>query len=534
MNDDFCLDVIPGYDPFADSEGYYFYEQSAVSAIEWYEDHITHVKGDFDGKPYILEPYERCMVACIFGFLDEKTKLRRYTEVFLYIPRKNSKSTFTAGIALLMLVHDGESKPECIGAAKSRKQAGLIFKMAKSMAVANEALRAVTKISRDSITCPENGGDYQCCSREASTTFGENPQFCIVDELHAQTDRQLVDALETGQVGRSQPLFFCATTADYSRESICNEKLAYAKGVRDGKIPDPNFLPVIYEAPKDADWKSEEVWKNVNPSWGKGVKIRQFKRAFNKAMNEPSFVDTFKRLHLNIQTDSANAWLQTDEWKDCPAFNLAELKGRKCYGGLDLSSTKDMSCFCLYFPDNNAVLPFFWVPESVCIKKKDRSGRNRQFYREWEKKGFLTVTNGDTIEYAFIKQKIIDLNNEYQFECVGYDQWQASSFVQDLEENNGIKMIQYPQSYAHMNQPCKEFEKMVIDKDLRHNNNPILRWMAGNVVAKSNPQGYIMLDKPKSTDKIDGIVAAVMALGCCLANEGAEISAYRSEGFIFV
>jgi phage terminase large subunit-like protein len=292
---------------------------------------------------------------------------------------------------------------------------------------------------------------------------------------------------------------------------VCNEKHAYATKVRDGVIEDPSFLPVIYEASPDDDWTDPEVWARVNPNLGVSLQREYLERECRRAREQPAYQNTFRRLHLNVRTESDVVWIPIDRWDACLAdFHPDDLEGKTCYAGLDLASTTDLCALVLYFPeDGHAVLPFFWAPREGALR---REKRDRVPYTQWARDGHLVLTEGDVADYEAIRLRLKELDKIFHIRQLGFDRWGATKLVNDLKDD-GLDVVAFGQGYASMSAPSKELEKLVLGKALRHNGHPVLRWNASNVMVETDAAGNIKPSKRKSTDRIDGIVALVMAVG---------------------
>lgn len=473
------------------------------------------------GKPYILEPHEEAITANIFGWKD-KDGFRRYREVLYFVPRKNSKTTWAAGLALKVFFDDGEFGSECYCAAADKDQATLLFSQARAMVEFYPDLSSQVKIytANKSIWWPAKNSALKAISADAATKHGFNSHLVIVDELHAQPNRELVDVLCTSVGSRKQPLIVYITTSDFERDSICNEKHRYASQVRDGIITDPTFLPVIYEATLDEDWKSPDIWAKANPNLGKSVSYEYIERECKRAQELPSFENTFKRLHLNIRTEQDVRWLAMDKWDACNAsVNPDDLVGRPCYAGLDLASTTDLTSLALVFPDEDTgtydVLSYNWVPADNLQK---RMRKDRVPYDVWVKQGYLETTPGNVADYEAIRRRLNELAELYDIRTLCVDRWGARYLITQLQ-GDGFDVVEFGQGYASMSSPTKELEKLILGEQIRHGGSPVLRWAASNVTVKSDSADNYKPDKEKSTERIDPIVALIMALGGAMTRE---------------
>ena len=511
---------------------YYFDKDAAIRAVSFIEKFCTHTKGELAGKPFLLEDWQKEIVGNIFGWKNKDTNLRKYRTVFIEVPRKNGKTTLCAAISLYMLFADSERGSEVYAAAGDRNQAGIVFEIAKGMILNNPELTNRSKVFRNSITHEAKGNFFQAISSDSKTKHGFNSNCVVFDELHTQPNRDLWDTLTTSTGSRRQPLTIAITTAGYDRQSICFEIYKYAKSVESGAISDDTFYPVIYEADETDDITKEETWIKANPNYGVSLRKEYMEQESKKAVNVPSYQNTFKRLMLNIWTESLVKWIGHDEWSAChEEFDYKTLEGAECWGGLDLASTRDISAFVLVFnvEDKIVVLPHLFIPEDNAKKRSDRDGVN---YMEWMRDGHVIGTEGDVADYNFIKAKINELSLKYRIQSIAYDRWNASQLVIDLQ-NDGANMCPFGQGFVSMSAPTKELEKIILAKQIIHNNNPAMNWMLSNVALQEDPAGNIKVAKNKSKEKVDGIVALVMAIGEMMTTEDTN-SVYENRDIIIL
>jgi phage terminase large subunit-like protein len=510
------LSRIPGYDPYASAGDCVFDEAAAVKPLNFFHACLSHVKGERAGQPFDLSPWQAAILANLFGW-KRPDGTRRYREAFIFVPRKNGKSILAAGICNYCLFCDGEPGAEIYCAAAERDQARLVFDVAKQQVLAEPALSRAAKVFTHAIVLEGLNSSFKSISAEANTKHGYNSHCVVVDELHAQNTRDLVDVLVTSTGARRQPLIVYITTSDYQRESVCNEKYEYAVKVRDGVIKDPYFLPVIYEAPKDSDWKDPGTWRAANPGLGQSISEEYLARECQRAQDSPAYENTFKRLHLNLRTEQDTRWLSIDTWDACDeVYALEDLRERKCWGGLDLSTTTDLSSLVLAFPIENEdgstkviALPFFWAPKERAV---ERERRDRVPYLTWARQGFLELTPGNVVDYDYIRSKINELGRQYEIVDIAVDRWNATQLATQLG-HDGFELVSFGQGFASMSSPTKELEKLVVGRTLVHSQHPVLRWMASNVTVEMDAAGNLKPSKSKSEEKIDGIVALIMAIG---------------------
>ena len=484
--------------------------------------YLTHVKGEWAGNPFTLEPWQRDLVIHpLFGW-KRANGTRKYRTAYIEVPRKNGKSTLAAGIALTLLFADNEPGAEVYSAAGDRKQAGIVFDVARQMVQRCDDLKTRAEVFRSSIVVPKTASSYHVLSADAYTKHGLNAHGVIFDELHAQPNRELWDVLTTSTGARRQPLIVALTTAGYDRHSICWELHEYAWRVRDGVSPDDSFLPVIFGAEKEDDWTSPKVWKKANPNLGVTIKVDYFDQKCTNAKEMPAAENTFKRLHLNIWTEQADRWIPIEKWNLCAGpVNENELRGALCFAGLDLSTTKDVTALNLTFPVNGRYKQLwrFWIPEETIAPRIRIKGVE---YDRWVPEGFIKATEGNVVDYDVVRADINQLGEQFNIRQIAYDPWNATQIVTQLQ-GDGFEMVPVRQGYYTMSPASKEFEKLILGRKIDHGGNPVARWMMSNVAVEIDAAGNIKPSKKKSTEKIDGIVAAIMAVGrCALQQEEPE------------
>ena len=526
---------------------YWFDEDAADQAVEFFPEFLRHSKGDHAGQPFELLPWQESAVRQIFGW-KRPDGTRKYRRVYIEIPRKNGKSVFIAGIGILLTFADGEEGAEVVSAAADREQAAIVFEAGSGMVEDSPELRSRARLYRRSIVVPATRSSYKVLSADVKTKHGMNISGLLFDELHTQPNRALWDVLTTSIGARRQPLVVSITTAGYDKNTICWEIHDYAVKVLEGTIIDEEFLAIIYAAPDDADWSDPAMWELANPSLDVTISRDYLEAESNRAKETPGYVNTFRRLHLNQWTESSSRWLNLESWNECgEPIDLKELEGQTCWGGLDLSTTTDLSAFVLVFPrkiENPTVmegiaglagneptqgfnvLAHFWVPEENIAL---RARQDRVPYDVWARQGWLTPTDGNVIDYAFIQEKIKELSSLFRIQEIGYDPWNATGLVNDLMED-GANMVEVRQGYASMTGPSKELEKLVTSRNLFHGGNPVLTWCAANVVVQQDPAGNLKPAKDKSTERIDGIVALVIALSRAIGGEGDSV--YETRGLL--
>lgn len=512
------------------SPKYIFDREAGVKVVNWIEKYCTHVKAEWGGDPLILAEWQKEeIIIPAFGWKIKETGLRRYRRVFVFIPRKNGKSTCGSAIALYLLCADGEPGAEIFSAASDRLQAGIIHDVAKQMTLQNNRLTEELRTFVSTITYPSNGSFYRVLSSDAPRQHGKNAHGIIFDELHTQPNRELWDVLTTSTGSRRQPMTFAFTTAGFDRETICYEQYEYACKVRDGIITDDTFLPVIYESEEKDDVFDEKVWKKANPNYKISLKEEYIREEATRATNTPSYENTFRRLQLNQWTASETRFIPDAVWvRGVKEFDLEKLKGKPCVCGLDLASRRDICAFVQLFPyeDTFIAVAHFWVPGLTARERTKKDGVN---YDKWIKEGHITETEGNVTDYDYIRKFINDQNELYDIRTIAYDRWNASQLVINLQDD-GFTCTPFGQGFASMSAPTKELEGYIYNAQINHLDNPVLRWMNSNVMTVENAAGDIKIDKSKSTEKVDGMVALVMAVGELMTNFEGETSVYDERG----
>jgi len=513
---------------------WWFDEKEAKRACAFFPRMLSHVKGR--RGPFALETWQSDLVSTLFGWKEVGTNFRRYKTCYVEVPRKNGKTTMAAGILLYMLLVDKEVGAEVYSAATTREQAGLVYEIAAQMVTGKPSLASRVKrldSKKRLVGLGEHlGSFFQACSSEAGAIHGTNPHCLIFDELHEQPDRKLWESFQTGFGARNQPLLFSITTAGVDRSSICWEQHEYALAVRANPELDEQFLPLIYAAEPEDDWTDPVVWKKANPCLGVSLKTEFLERECRKAQEIPAMQNGFRRLHLNQWTRQVERIIPMSDWDRCEtAIDWDEYKGRVCYAGLDLSSTRDITAFALVFPEENGgvtVRPWFWIPEDNIDR---RTGNDQRQVRNYAANGYIRTTSGNEVDVLRVADEVMEICRDYDVRKVGYDPWNAVGPVQLLQANGMPLSVleKMTQGSATYNEPFKRMLSWIGGAKLRHDGDPVLRWMASNLAHKEDVNGNIRPDKGKSGDKIDGISAILMASGLML-QYGVESGAYMEKG----
>jgi phage terminase large subunit-like protein len=513
------------------------YDKAKADRAVKFIENLCHTKGKWAGKRFWLLPWQEQLIRDIFGIV-KPDGYRQFRTAFVEICKKVGKSELAAAVALYLLYADNEPSAEVYGAAADRQQASIVFDVAKQMVEMSPALLKRSKLmtATKRIVNYGNSGYYQVLSAEVGGKHGFSVSGLVFDEIHTQPNRQLYDVLTKGSSdARQNPLHFIITTAGTDRHSIAYELHTKAVDILEGRRVDPTFYPVVYGLKDDEDWEDEANWYKVNPSLGYTVDIERLRDAYREAKQNPADEVTFKWLRLNMWVSSTVAWIPDAIFmKGNEEIDLAALEGRDCYGGLDLSSTGDITALVLMFPPRDEdekyiLLPFFWVPEETIPQRVKAASVP---YDIWERQGYLLSTEGNVIHYDFIEKFINDLAEKYHIVEIAVDRWNATQMIQNLE-GDGFTMVPFGQGFASMSGPTKDFYRLLMEGKIVHGGHPVLRWMAGNVVVDTDPAGNIKVTKAKSKEKIDGIVAAIMALDRCIRNQTEpQGSVYDERGLL--
>lgn len=498
---------------------------------------LRHSKGEWGGQPFRLGPWEEFIVANLFGWKRKIDRTRRFRSAYIAIPRKNGKSTLFAGIGIYLLVADGEPGAEIYAFATKKDQAKIIFDEAVRMWEASPDLQRRIGKFRNNLHVRSTNSKFEPLSSDGETMDGLNASAALGDELHEHPSREVWDKLATSMGSRRQGLMLGITTAGEDRNSFCFEQDKLARQILEGVVANDSIF--AYIACLDTDdahdwkdlWEDPKEWAKANPNYGISVKPDFLATAALEAKQQPTKLNAFLRYHLNVWTQGSTRAISPDQWRFCAAVDTnepadlvrdrwkAELLGKACYGGLDLADTTDIAAFVPYFPrtpDNPQarVLPFFFVPEEAILT---RSKKDRVPYDVWERQGFLFKTPGNVIDYGFIRKFLREFNDDYRLIEIGYDRWNATQLVTQLQEEDSITMVQIGQGFLGMSASTKEMLKMIAGVQFAHGNNPVLTWMADNLMVSMDPAGNLKPDKAKSREHIDGMVAFAMAINRTMA-----------------
>jgi phage terminase large subunit-like protein len=505
--------------------------REAVKRIEFFPT-LRHYKGEFKGKAFILEPWQKFIVGSIFGWKLKANGLRRYRSAFVKVPRKNGKTFLAAGVALQMLMFGGqlqldgkfsaESGAEVYFVATKEDQAKIGWGDCRKIVKRSPGYAERLTTKQKEIIYERADGTCKYLGSDSDTLDGLNPSCAIKDEFHAWPSRDLHDVIEDAFGARAQPLDFIITTEGTLRHGIHDEIDAHARSVLEGKssYADESFFAAIYQIDEDDDPFDERSWFKANPNLGVSKSLDYMRDQAAKARLMPGKLSTFLTKQLDRRTDVNERWLSIDMWDGCASvIDSEKLKGRQCFAGMDLARSKDMSALALVFPDdagNYDVLMRYWLPED---EMKARIERDRVPYDLWAREGLITVTDGNVTDFGQIETEIGTLAQSFPIQEFAYDPMFATDLAMRLKDAHGINAVDFVQTFKNYAMPCKELERLLISSHLRHDGHKVLRWNASNVVVRTGPSGNQMPDKAKSSQRIDGISALLMALGRAVLKE---------------
>lgn len=487
-------------------DAFIFDEEKADRPIEFIERFCKHSKGEWAGKPIKLELFQKAYINALFGFVDKETGLRKYRESLFYVARKNGKSTMLAGIALYMMIADGEAGADCYSTATKKDQAKIIFDEVCHMVQQSPELKRYIKKRKSDLYFPLTMSKLQPLGKNSDTLDGLNAQLVIMDELHGVKDRNLYEVMKQSQSARRQPLLIMITTAGTVRECIFDDMYDYAGKVADGTITDETFLPIMYELDDRNEWKDPTAWRKANPALGSIKKLEDLMTKVERAKQNPKDLTGVLCKDFNIRENSATAWLTFDTINNETCFDINEFRGKWAIGGADLSLTTDLTCATLLTMDkdlNRYVTQMYFLPEDNFQKHIQE---DRIPYDKWKEAGLLRLCKGNTIDYSDVTAWFIEMVKEKGITpaWVYYDSWSARYWVEEME-GNGFTMVRCIQGAKTLSLPMQHLQADLEAKKVIYNNNPITKWCLSNTCVEEDRNGNIMPKKSSNPRRrIDG------------------------------
>lgn len=516
----------------ADRDGRPFHPADNLCA---FIERLPHVKGPLADEPILLEPWQLFILTTVFGWVKPDGK-RRFRRSYIEVPRGNAKSTLSSAVGLYMLSADSEGGAEVYSLATTRDQARIVFGDAQTMARKSAGFRSRfgVDVGAHNIHVLTSGSKFEALSAEGSTLDGLNIHFGCIDELHAHKTRTVYDVVETGTGKRDNSLLWVITTAGSNRAGICYEVRTFVTKVLDGVIADDSQFGIIFGLDADDDWATEAALAKANPNWNTSVRPDVLLALQAKAMRLPSAVNNFKTKHLNEWVNADTAWLDMRAWDACadPGLDLDAFAGEPCWIGLDLASKIDIAALVLVFAHPGvdggwAVFGRYWLPEATVVATENSQ------YAGWAHTGRLTVTPGNVIDFGWIEAELSELVSRFAVQAVAFDPFQATQLSTRMLAE-GLPMIEMRPTVLNFSEPMKTLEALVLQKKLTHDGDPVLAWMASNVVAHLDAKDNIYPRKERPENKIDGIVALIMALSRALAGPAAAARSIYEGGAVCI
>lgn len=487
---------------------------------------LTITSGPKAGQRFKVYPHQAEIIRGIYDPQRDDGR-RSVREAVVSMGRKGGKSGLCAGLCLAHLVGPmSEPRGQIVSAAADRNQASILFDEIVAFLEVSKTLagRCVVRTWNKSIEDSMTGSVFRALSADATKAHGLSPSLAVLDEVAQWPHRDLYDAIRTAGGGRSEPLLISISTQSADSNSLMTELVQYAGKAKSGEIEDPTFAGFVYTAPSDCDVLDETAWLAANPGLPFGLpSIDELRIAAQQAKRIPARESSFRLLHLNQPVATDGRFIQPSDWLACgDEVDVEALRGARCFGGLDLSSTTDLTACALYFPDDGgACILRFWLPEHD-IDERER--RDRVPYRLWAQNGFLELTPGRAVDRAHVARRVAELISPYNCGAVAFDRWRAEDFRKTLnDEGLSVPLVPFGQGFKDMSPAVEEFERAVLDRKLAHGSNPMLTWNAASAVIEADPAGNRKLSKTKATGRIDGLVALVMAIGMSRMSESASV-----------
>jgi len=520
---------------------YYFNETAANFYLSRF-DVMKHGKGKWRGQPFNLMPWQAFAVWSAYGWLRKGDNKRRYNKIYIKVARKNAKTEFLAAIGNIGFMFDGAQDPEIYWFATKKDQAKIGWdrqhQMVKQLRKDSRGVARFCDTSKYRIYTNEGNGFVAYLGQDSDTEDGLSPFYGLCDEYHAHKNDGMMNVIESGMGTRDNPMTWIITTAGFNSQGPCAQFEKTCKKILDGAIENERIFALIYDLDEKDDWEDENVWIKANPALPYIDTLQDFLRSeYNKAKTQGKTKEiNFKTKNLNIWTTTSSTWIPDETWQQSGIqVNPLALHGRECYGGLDLASTRDLCSLCLFFPAPDAeskhiAMWWHWLPEEEAASREKNDGIP---YQQWASEGWISLTPGNVTDHEYIVQTMLELLEVYNIRSIGFDRYGSQQVYLRLSDE-GFKMEPFGQGFASMSAPTKEVEKLVFGGLLNHGNNPVMRWQASNVALQMDAAENIKIAKNKSTEKVDGMVALVMAVGEWMDLKQGNDSKYNDEDILIV
>lgn len=525
----------------AKERGWYFDEKAgnlAIKAIQL----IPHTSGKWSGQGFQLQGWQAFVLWSVYGWKLIESKTRRFKKVYIKVPRKNGKTEFLAAIGCLDMLLFGVDGGQLWWAATKKDQAKIGWERQKNMMDKLRGMdktinkRFVTNAKR--IISKQKNMFADSIGRDSKSEDGHLVYRAYIDELHAHPTGDMVNILESGMGAFAEPLTWIITTAGFNTASYCKTFEDVCKSILNGDKENDGLFILIFDLDEGDDWEDETTWAKANPGLGISPSLGFMFQEYKNAKTEGAAKRiSFLTKNLNLWTSTETTWIAPEIWRASgreSGIKLEDLKGQLCYGGLDLSANKDVTALALLFPLANNMFALYvkmWVPADTARKRTKEDGVK---YTTWIDEGWLSTTPGEAVDYGFLRRDINELAEQFKIKAINYDRWNSNQLVNELTDD-GAQMYPFGQGFGSMSGPTKEFERLILKKQIVHFDNPVLAWMLQNVSIVLNPAGDMKADKGKSSEKIDGIIASIMAIGAWLSlREIKKTSVYENRGVRFL
>ncbi|WP_181008540.1 terminase large subunit [Sphingomonas montanisoli] len=520
--------------------GNYWYDEAAAeAAVAFFPDYCRLTDAEWAGRPFVLATWQaEDIIRPAFGW-KRKDGTRRYRRVVVWVPRKNGKTELAAGVSLLGLIGDGEMGGQGYSIATDKNQASIVFDKATTMVGLSEPLKDHLTCFKPSIYCPQLNASFKPLSGRPKGKHGLSPSIVVGDEVHEWENDDLYTFVHQGTGARRQPLEFLISTAG-KKSGYGWELWNECQAILAGESEDRETLVIVYAAEPDDDWSDEATWRKANPNLGISPKLDYIRAEYAKAKESPRLENKFKNFHLNLWSEQAVRWLPIDTWDECGLADPwaetvqrdgqrrivndrwkeleQDLIGRRCFGGLDMSSTTDLTAWVLVFPPLDEGCRWIWLPRIFVPEDRiaERVKRDKVAYDLWKLSGALITTPGNVTDYAAVKAHVFRDAENFNLAAAAIDRWNSTQLTVELADE-GLNVMTFGQGYSSMSAPSKELERQVLGRVIDHGGHPLLRWCAGNVAIEQDAAENIKPTKSKSTERIDPIVAGIMGMGIAMA-----------------
>jgi phage terminase large subunit-like protein len=509
-----------------DKEDYpYYYDPDAAIRVVNFIELLKHSKGKWAGSYLVLEPFQHFIVCVLFGWKKKSNHKRRFRKAYIEKARKNGKTTLAAAIGNYCFTADNEAGAECYSAATKRDQAKISHSEATRQVKSSKALRKRVTIFANNMSIAEEASKYVPLGADSKVEDGLNPSFALIDEYHAHPDDSMVNVLQSGMGAREQPLLYIITTSGFEKASACYRERETAVGVLENTIADDTYFSIIYTLDEKDEWTDENVWIKANPNLDVSVSKEFIRNQVREALDSPTKQNNVKTKNLNIWTQAITRWILAEKWDAC-SFSVDEesLRGRVCYGGLDLSTTIDITAIAYCFPpqdesDKYKFIYRFFIPADNIIKREQK---DKVPYSLWRDEGLIIATSGDVIDYDFVEAKIKEDGEKFDLREMAFDPHNAQEIINHITNAGITEMVPFRQGYITISDPSKAFERRVLKQEIAHSGNPVMKWMVACTEVKQDAHGNIIPVKPDrraSGKRIDGVIASIMALDRAWRNE---------------